>query len=87
MAEKETLMLLSAQIEERRKELLEAMGRGTDKFEAYLSAVGEIKGYMIVQNLISEMLTAHQKQEEDFESTPTDSVVKVTNIDSKRGKK
>ena len=84
MAEKETLMLLSAQIEERRKELLEAMGRGTDKFEAYLSAVGEIKGYMIVQNLISEMLAVHQKQDEDFESTPTDSVVK---IDSKRGKK
>ena len=81
MAEKETLMLLSTQIEERRKELLEAMGRGTDKFEAYLSAVGEIKGYMIVQNLISEMLTVHQKQEEDFESTPTDSVVK---IDTKR---
>ena len=84
MAEKETLMLLSTQIEERRKGLLEAMGRGTDKFEAYLSAVGEIKGYMIVQNLISEMLTVHQKQEEDFEATPTDSVVK---IDSKRGKK
>ena len=84
MAEKETLMLLSTQIEERRKELLEAMGRGTDKFEAYLSAVGEIKGYMIVQNLISEMLAVHQKQDEDFESTPTDSVVK---IDSKRGKK
>ena len=84
MAEKETLMLLSTQIEERRKALLEAMGRGTDKFEAYLSAVGEAKGYMIVQNLISEMLTVHQKQEEDFEATPTDSVVK---IDSKRGKK
>jgi len=87
MAEKETLMLLSTQIEERRKELLEAMGRGTDKFEAYQHACGEIKGYMIVQNLISEMLIVHQKQEEDFESTPTDSVVKVTNIDSKRGKK
>ncbi len=84
MAEKETLMLLSTQIEERRKELLEAMGRGTDKFEAYLSAVGEAKGYMIVQNLIAEMLAVHQKQDEDFESTSTDSVVK---IDSKRGKK
>tara|TARA_R110002072_G_scaffold133234_1_gene273698 strand:- start:252 stop:503 length:252 start_codon:yes stop_codon:yes gene_type:complete len=81
---KETLMLLSTQIEERRKTLLEAMGRGTDKFEAYLSAVGEIKGYMITQNLISEMLTAQERNEEDFESTPTDSVVK---IDSKRGKK
>ena len=84
MAEKETLMLLSTQIEERRKELLEAMGRGTDKFEAYQHACGEVRGFMIVQQLISEMLTVHQKQEEDFEATPTDSVVK---IDSKRGKK
>ena len=81
---KETLMLLSTQVEERRKALLESMGRGTDKFEAYLSAVGEIKGYMITQNLISEMYAVHQKQDEDFESTSTDSVVK---IDSKRGKK
>lgn len=84
MAEKETLMLLSTQIEERRKTLLEAMGRGTDKFEAYQHACGEVRGFMIVQQLISEMLTVHQKQEEDFEATPTDSVVK---IDSKRGKK
>ena len=84
MAEKETLMLLSTQIEERRKELLEAMGRGTDKFEAYQHACGEVRGFMIVQQLILEMLTVHQKQEEDFEATPTDSVVK---IDSKRGKK
>ena len=81
---KETLMLLSTQIEERRKTLLEAMGRGTDKFEAYQHACGEVRGFMIVQQLISEMLTVHQKQEEDFEATPTDSVVK---IDSKRGKK
>ena len=87
MAEKETLMLLSTQIEERRKELLEAMGRGTDKFEAYQHACGEVRGFMVVQQLISEMLTTHQKQDEDFESTPTDSVVKVTSIDSKRGKK
>jgi hypothetical protein len=84
MAEKETLMLLSTQIEERRKELLEAMGRGTDKFEAYQHACGEVRGFMVVQQLISEMLTTHQKQDEDFESTSTDSVVK---IDSKRGKK
>ena len=72
---KETLMLLSTQIEERRKELLESMGRGTDKFEAYLSAVGEIRGYMIVQNMIGDALRANEKGEEDFDSTPTDSVV------------
>ena len=34
---KETLMLLSTQIEERRKEMLESMGRGTDKFEDEVS--------------------------------------------------
>jgi len=81
---KETLMLLSTQIEERRKELLESMGRGTDKFEAYLSAVGEIRGYMIIQTMIVDAMAAHNKGEEDFDSTPTDSVVQ---IDSKRGKK
>jgi hypothetical protein len=81
---KETLMLLSTQVEERRKALLESMGRGTDKFEAYLTATGEIKGYMMVQSIISDALRANEKGEEDFDSTPTDSVVQ---IDSKRGKK
>ena len=81
---KETLMLLSTQVEERRKALLESMGRGTDKFEAYLTATGEIKGYMMVQAIISDSLRANEKGEEDFDSTPTDSVVQ---IDSKRGKK
>ena len=70
-----TLMLLSTQVEERRKALLESMGRGTDKFEAYLTATGEIKGYMIIQSMISDALRAHEKGEEDFDSTPTDSVV------------
>jgi len=72
---KETLMLLSTQIEERRKEMLESMGRGTDKFEAYQHACGEVRGYMMVQSMISEALRAHQKGEEDFDSTPTDNVV------------
>ena len=72
---KETLMLLSTQVEERRKELLESMGRGTDKFEAYQHACGEIRGYMIVQSMIGDALRANEKGEEDFDSTPTDSVV------------
>ena len=72
---KETLMLLSTQIEERRKEMLESMGRGTDKFEAYQFACGEVRGYMMVQNMISEALQANDKGEKDFESTLTDSVV------------
>ena len=71
-----TLMLLSTQIEERRKALLESMGRGTDKFEAYLSATGEIKGYMIVQGMISDaMATDNTVEQEMFDSTPTDNVV------------
>jgi hypothetical protein len=41
MIEKETLMLLATQVEERRKVLLEDMGRGAAKYEAYLSATGE----------------------------------------------
>ena len=69
-------MLLSTQIEERRKEMLENMGRGTDKFEAYLSATGEIKGYMIVQGMISDAMAADNTVEQEmFESTPMDSVV------------
>ena len=69
-------MLLSTQIEERHKEVLEAMGRGTDKFEAYQHACGEIRGYMVIQTLIVDAMAAHDKGEENFESTPTDSVVK-----------
>lgn len=72
----ETLMLLSTQIEERRKALLEDMGRGTNKFEAYLTATGEVKGYMIVQGMLSDAIRASNKSEEDFDSSPTDSVVK-----------
>ena len=81
---KETLMLLSTQVEERRKALLESMGRGTDKFEAYLTATGEIKGYMMMQALISDAIKTHEEGDEDFGANPTDSVVK---IDSKKGKK
>ena len=72
---KETLMLLSTQIEERRKEVLESMGRGAGTFEAYQHACGEIRGYMIIQSIISDTIQRHDKGEEDFDSTPTDSVV------------
>lgn len=72
---KETLMLLSTQIEERRKEVLESMGRGANSFEAYQHACGEIRGYLIVQNMIGDAIRANEKGEEDFDSTPTDSVV------------
>ena len=73
---KETLMLLATQVEERRKDLLESMGRGTDKFEAYLSAVGEIRAYMIIQSVIVDAIKTNEQGDEDFGSNPTDSVVK-----------
>jgi hypothetical protein len=52
------------------------MGRGAGKFEAYQHACGEIRGYLIVQNMIGDALRVHDKGEEDFDSSPTDSVVK-----------
>jgi hypothetical protein len=73
---KETLMLLSTQVEERRKALLEDMGRGAGTFEAYQHACGEIRGYLIVQNMIGDALKVHDKGEEAFDSSSTDSVVK-----------
>jgi hypothetical protein len=76
MIEKETLMLLATQVEERRKVLLEDMGRGAAKYEAYLSATGEIRGYMLVQSLIADALQRFSHEEEAFDSSPTDSVVK-----------
>jgi hypothetical protein len=76
MIEKETLMLLATQVEERRKVLLEDMGRGAAKYEAYLSATGEIRGYMMVQSLIADALQRFSHEEEAFDSSPTDSVVK-----------
>jgi hypothetical protein len=41
----------------------------------YLHA-GEIRGYMMVQSLIAEALQRFSHEEEDFDSSPTDSVVK-----------
>jgi hypothetical protein len=77
MIERETLMLLATQVEERRKELLESMGAGTAKdFGGYQHACGEVRGYLIIQNMISEALRTHEHEEEKFDSTPTDSVVK-----------
>ena len=76
MIEKETLMLLATQVEERRKVLLEDMGRGAAKYEAYLSATGEIRGYMMVQSMIVDLMESMNRDEERFDSSPTDSVVK-----------
>ena len=84
MIEKETLMLLSSQIKERRNELTEDMARGTADLAGYQNACGQIRGFDTVQVMIADLLVVHQKEEEDFESTPTDSVVKM---DTKRSDK
>jgi hypothetical protein len=55
---------------------LEDMGRGAAKYEAYLSATGEIRGYMMVQSLIADALQRFSHEEEAFDSSSTDSVVK-----------
>ncbi len=82
---KETLMLLSTRIEERRKELLESMGAGTAKdYGGYQHACGEVRGYLIIQNMISETIRTHEHEEEDFDSSPTDNVVTMTKPGGKK---
>lgn len=76
MSQTETLMLLSSQVEERRKVVLDDLGLGVRSHEAYVSAVGEMAGYMRVQQLIAELIQANKTEDAAFESSPTDSVVK-----------
>ena len=84
MTEKETLLYLSGLIKERRNEVVEGMARGADKFEAYQHACGQARGHDLVQMLIADMMANHKQYEEDFQSSPTDSVVKIDS--KKRGK-
>jgi hypothetical protein len=44
MTEKETLMLLSSQIKERRNEVTEDMARGTADLAGYQHACGQVRG-------------------------------------------
>ncbi len=83
MAEKETLMLLSSQIKERRNEITEDMARGTADLAGYQHACGQIRGFDTVQMMIGDMLVVHKKEEEDFESSPTDNIVKMDKGDKK----
>ena len=77
MSQTETLMLLASQVEERRKVVLDDLGLGVRSHEAYVSAVGEMAGYMRVQQLIAELIQANKTEDAAFESSPTDSVVKT----------
>jgi hypothetical protein len=76
MSQTETLVLLATQVEERRKVVLDDLGLGVRSHEAYVSAVGEMAGYMRVQQLIAELIQANKTEDAAFESSPTDSVVK-----------
>tara|TARA_R110001632_G_scaffold81864_1_gene182020 strand:+ start:2001 stop:2252 length:252 start_codon:yes stop_codon:yes gene_type:complete len=77
MTEKETLMLLSGQIKERRNEVTEDMARGGADLGGYQHACGQVRGFDTVQMMISDMLIVHKKEEEDFESSPTDTVISI----------
>ena len=77
MTEKETLLYLSSQIKERRNEVTEDMARGGADLAGYQHACGQVRGFDSVQMMISDMITKLTKDNEDFESSPTDSVVKI----------
>lgn len=50
------LELLQSQLEERRKDIIEALGDGAAKdFAAYQHAVGEVRGLLTAQSLIAAL--------------------------------
>ena len=77
MTKKETLLYLSSQIKERRNEVTEDMARGGADLAGYQHACGQVRGFDSVQMMISDIITKLTKDNEDFESSPTDSVVKI----------
>ena len=77
MTEKETLLYLSSQIKESRNGLVEDMARGTADLAGYQHGCGQVRGFDIVQMIIADMIANLTKDNEDFESSPTDSVVKI----------
>lgn len=83
MTQNQTLLYLSALVKERRNDVVEGMARGTDKFEAYQHACGQARGFDIVQMLIADIIAKEKKSEENFESSPTDNVVKMDKGDDK----
>ena len=77
MTKKETLLYLSSQIKERRNEVTEDMARGGADLAGYQHACGQVRGFDSVQMMISDIITKLTKDNEDFESSPTDSIVKI----------
>lgn len=63
---KETLLLLAEKIGEERKIKLDSMGTGAAKdYAQYQHACGALMGFMIVQNLISDMLRQVREDGDD----------------------
>lgn len=83
MAEKETLLYLSSQIKERRNEVVEDMARGGADLGGYQHACGQTRAFDSVQMMIADILVAHKKEEDNFESSPTDNVVTMDKGDNK----
>tara|TARA_R110002124_G_scaffold125966_2_gene285331 strand:- start:165 stop:407 length:243 start_codon:yes stop_codon:yes gene_type:complete len=77
MTKKETLLYLSSQIKERRNEVVEDMARGTADLAGYQHACGQVRGFDHIQMFIADIITNLDKDNKDFESSPTDSVVKI----------
>ena len=77
MTEKETLLYLSSQIKERRNEVTEDMARGGADLAGYQHACGQVRGFDHIQMFIADIITNLDKDNKDFESSPTDSVVKI----------
>ena len=77
MTEKETLLYLSGQIKERRNEVTEDMARGGADLAGYQHACGQVRGFDHIQMFIADIITNLDKDNKDFESSPTDSVVKI----------
>tara|TARA_R110000787_G_scaffold191978_1_gene303513 strand:+ start:1021 stop:1263 length:243 start_codon:yes stop_codon:yes gene_type:complete len=77
MTKKETLLYLSSQIKERRNEVTEDMARGGADLAGYQHACGQVRGFDHIQMFIADIITNLDKDNKDFESSPTDSVVKI----------
>ena len=77
MTENETLLYLSGLIKERRNEVVEDMARGTADLAGYQHGCGQVRGFDHVQMFIADMIANLTKDNEDFESSPTDSVVQI----------
>lgn len=61
----DTLEYLMAQIEERRKGMIESMGDGAPKtFEEYKYAVGFVRGLLTAQSIIADLAKRMENSDE-----------------------